>query len=53
MRQVLSPEALDAVDWVPIEVPAGGAAFHDGWVLARLAAERARATASGGRSSAT
>jgi len=32
MHQVLSPEALDAVDWVPIEVPAGGAAFHDGWV---------------------
>jgi len=31
-RPELSPEALDAVDWVPIEVPAGGAAFHDGWV---------------------
>jgi ectoine hydroxylase-related dioxygenase (phytanoyl-CoA dioxygenase family) len=31
LREVCPPELGDAVEWVPIEVPAGGAAFHDGW----------------------
>jgi ectoine hydroxylase-related dioxygenase (phytanoyl-CoA dioxygenase family) len=31
MRSVTEPHAFAAVDWCPIEVPAGGAAFHDGW----------------------
>jgi ectoine hydroxylase-related dioxygenase (phytanoyl-CoA dioxygenase family) len=30
-RSVVEPELFDAAEWVPIEVPAGGAAFHDGW----------------------
>jgi ectoine hydroxylase-related dioxygenase (phytanoyl-CoA dioxygenase family) len=31
MRSVVPAEYADAVEWVPIEVPAGGCAFHDGW----------------------
>ncbi len=31
LREVVAPELADAVEWVPIEVPAGGCAFHDGW----------------------
>jgi ectoine hydroxylase-related dioxygenase (phytanoyl-CoA dioxygenase family) len=32
-RQVAPPELYDQVEWVPIEVPAGGAAFHAGWTF--------------------
>jgi ectoine hydroxylase-related dioxygenase (phytanoyl-CoA dioxygenase family) len=31
MREVVPAELMEQVDWVPIEVPAGGAAFHSGW----------------------
>jgi ectoine hydroxylase-related dioxygenase (phytanoyl-CoA dioxygenase family) len=31
MMAVAPPELMSEVEWVPIEVPAGGAAFHDGW----------------------
>jgi ectoine hydroxylase-related dioxygenase (phytanoyl-CoA dioxygenase family) len=31
MRETAPPERMADVDWVPIEVPAGGAAFHHGW----------------------
>jgi ectoine hydroxylase-related dioxygenase (phytanoyl-CoA dioxygenase family) len=31
LREVVPAEYADAVEWVPIEVPAGGCAFHDGW----------------------
>jgi ectoine hydroxylase-related dioxygenase (phytanoyl-CoA dioxygenase family) len=33
MREVMPAELADAVEWVPIEVPAGGAAFHSGWTF--------------------
>ena len=31
LREVVGSDLADAAEWVPIEVPAGGAAFHDGW----------------------
>ena len=31
MSEVCPPERFAEVEWVPIEVPAGGAAFHHGW----------------------
>jgi ectoine hydroxylase-related dioxygenase (phytanoyl-CoA dioxygenase family) len=31
MREVVPAELVEQVEWVPIEVPAGGCAFHDGW----------------------
>jgi ectoine hydroxylase-related dioxygenase (phytanoyl-CoA dioxygenase family) len=32
-QQVAPPELYAEVEWVPIEVPAGGAAFHHGWTF--------------------
>ncbi len=33
MRDVAPTEVVDSVEWVPIEVPPGGVAFHAGWTF--------------------